>query len=216
MLPPLNAITSNPTLPRARVASLLRFLDFLKAFVLYAIFAFVLWLSFHPSFYYLVWFPVIYCTAIVVALAHVAQLLLDFLGFRYEVTVSRRIRFPQNLALALLAIWGVSIFARIPLRLAFLTAWPALNRAIDGQNPATFPGLSSDILTPLFKIDADSSNSSLTYSRAQGYNTNRILLFLADDHECAFIYSPEGIDNLAYNSGAAGHLFGPWYWMAED
>ena len=36
------------------------------------------------------------------------------------------------------------------------------------------------------------------------------------DGEAAIIYSESGIDELCYNSGSKGHLFGNWYWMKED
>ena len=43
-----------------------------------------------------------------------------------------------------------------------------------------------------------------------------LIFVLADDVESGFIYSPNGIGDLRYNAGSAGHLMGNWYWMAED
>jgi hypothetical protein len=31
-----------------------------------------------------------------------------------------------------------------------------------------------------------------------------------------FAYSENGIHQLSYNAGEAGHLWGPWYWFSED
>ncbi|MFT4546124.1 MAG: hypothetical protein ACI9MB_000065, partial [Verrucomicrobiales bacterium] len=52
--------------------------------------------------------------------------------------------------------------------------------------------------------------------RGRTANSGRILFMMKNDPESAFIYAPEGIEGLSYNSGNCGHLLGDWYWMKED
>jgi hypothetical protein len=53
-------------------------------------------------------------------------------------------------------------------------------------------------------------------ARRRCHHRDRIYFSLANDSEAAFIYSPNGIDDLCYNAGSTCHLCGNWYWMAED
>ena len=113
-------------------------------------------------------------------------------------------------------ILSLGIHFKLPLRIAFVPLRPSLEAALAGNTAQTFAGLKADIPSLFHTISAANTNSRLIRCREGGYNTNRILFILADDLESAFIYSPEGLDGLAYNSGDAGHLFGDWYWMKED
>jgi hypothetical protein len=94
------------------------------------------------------------------------------------------------------------VACRIPLHMGFLTAWPGLT-----------------VLVEKGVLDADQRCGLYTISAAQRRKCHvpgRIIFILADDAESGFIYSPNGIEDLCYNSGNKGHLFGNWYWMTED
>jgi hypothetical protein len=42
-----------------------------------------------------------------------------------------------------------------------------------------------------------------------------IFRFESDGKQAA-IHAPDGISNLNYNTGTAGHLMGDWHWFCED
>jgi hypothetical protein len=112
---------------------------------------------------------------------------------------------------ALIALWA-STYYGLPLKLGFLTIHSKLERIVAQTEARSTNILSADIDSPLYRISAKWTNER---SR-DGLNPTKILFVFANDWESAFVYSPGGIANLAYNSGSAGHLFGNWYWMKED
>ncbi len=58
--------------------------------------------------------------------------------------------------------------------------------------------------------------SILQLAHRSCHDQDRIYFRLASDSEAGFVYSPNGVDDLCYNSGTTGHLSGNWYWMVED
>src|SRR5262249_33648527 len=101
---------------------------------------------------------------------------------------------------------------KVPLKIGFLTALPGMTRLVDSTPGDRVPRLSADQRCGIYSISASASARFGGRPRNEG----RIIFILADDHEAGFIYSLNGIDDLNYNSGSAGHLFGNWYWMKED
>ena len=100
-----------------------------------------------------------------------------------------------------------------PLRVWFLTARPGLTRLVNEDALEESPKLTEDTRVGLYVVSAEVTNRQ----RAGRWDDSRLLVFiLADDHESGFIYGPGGIDDLRYNTGSKGHLFGDWYWMKED
>jgi hypothetical protein len=59
-----------------------------------------------------------------------------------------------------------------------------------------------------------SFQNKLNDRRNQGENMANFRF--VSDGEQAFVHAPDGISNLSYNSGTAGHLMGDWYWFCED
>jgi hypothetical protein len=172
----------------------------------------VLWLARHPGFYYLDWFVVMSLLWCVTALLSLAQAALRSL-----------LRIPNGL-LSLWPRWRTMWLAlilfsfacafKIPMRLAFLTLRPQLEKVVATTPPENFTSLPDDFVSPLFRISAEATNRQHEWNREGHYNTNKILFML--DDEAAFIYSPTGIADLVYNEGAKGHLMGNWYWMKAD
>jgi hypothetical protein len=116
--------------------------------------------------------------------------------------------------------WGVYIFLvifittlilgfKIPLKVGFLTARSELEELSSELLPVDSKPLKEDQRIGLY-------NFSAKYSRRGSNSKERLLFVLSDDSEAAFIYSTNGIENLGYNCGDKGHLFGNWYWMKED
>ena len=110
----------------------------------------------------------------------------------------------------------VAVVFKVPIRLGFALIRPALERVLEGRTAASFEGLQADIPAPLYRVSAEATNQRMKRDRERGVNTNRVLFVVAGDSEAAFIYSPGGVDDLAFNSGSVGRLAGNWYWMKED
>lgn len=108
----------------------------------------------------------------------------------------------------LLLLTTTLILTRVQLRIGFLTAWPGLHQLAAGVNPNRGLVLPADQRCGLYVI---SSTNTRRCNIPGG-----IIFMLANDRESGIIYSPNGIDGLAYNSGNKGRLFGDWYWMTED
>ncbi len=73
--------------------------------------------------------------------------------------------------------------------------------------------LTKDVRFGLYEFSAKATNIRHQSGVDSG---NQMVFILSEDIESAFIYSPEGIDNLVYNSGSKGALFNDWYWMKQD
>jgi hypothetical protein len=188
----------NPT------ALFLGVLNRIAAVVVYLICAGIFWLTLHPAFYYLEWVILLLILALLV------------LPLSLTVALKGKLQSKWKFALYFLVVLSAAAYFKLPLKLAFLTIRPQLAQIVSATNPGSFAGLQSDINSTLFRISAESTTTRNLRMAGDNCNTNRILFILADDAESAFIYSPGGIQDLCYNSGAAGHLMGDWYWMKED
>lgn len=171
----------------------------------------LLWLGLDPSFYYMtdVAFLVPYWGGVA---------LLYALGVVSIPTIVRRQckaqpRWwpqPDRLFFLLPVIVTLLIVTHVPLRLGFLTAWPRL--AVLGQAGRPDGALGEHDLQ-----DEECGLYTISLAWTRGCHIpGRIVFVLADDLESGFIYSPNGIEDLCYNSGNSGHLIGNWYWMKED
>ena len=107
----------------------------------------------------------------------------------------------------------VLLVFQIPLRIGFLTARPGLAGLVNEDALDQSPWLTEDTRVGLYVVSARATNEARV---SRGGTGERLLFILADDPESGFIYSPAGIDDLSYNAGSKGHLFGDWYWMTED
>jgi hypothetical protein len=118
------------------------------------------------------------------------------------------------------------IACRVPLRIGFLTAWPRLSiladtavRAAGDQSAPSDGAIALKRLVEKQELAENQECGLYTISLAWTcgcHVPDRIQFELANDSESAFIYSANGIDDLCYNSGTKGHLFGNWYWRTED
>ena len=115
----------------------------------------------------------------------------------------------------MLVLTGVLIGFRVSLRLAFLAAEPALSEIVEREGVAGFDGLDADVRAGVYTISGDWTTERLLWWD-EGEERDMVVFILADPWESGFIYSETGIDDLRYNSGNKGWLFGDWYWMTED
>jgi hypothetical protein len=176
----------------------------------------ILYWSGHPSFYYLTWLAILVFHIFLIALIYIAFVCTSSLSSKLsnDATFHHRRKQWEFAFIALVLIW-TSIAFKVPLRLAFLTIKPALEKSVSSPTSLT-NGIPTYITGPFHRISSAATNARLERNRHDSVNAGRILFILGDDSESAFIYSPNGIKALVYNSGASGHLIGPWYWMKED
>ncbi|MHC4426753.1 MAG: hypothetical protein ACYSYV_11755 [Planctomycetota bacterium] len=176
----------------------------------------LLWLGLHPSFYYmdgLVFVPLAWSVMLVVLVLRIG--VQDFMMRRHQLSAQKRIGIVLRYACligAFVAATVVLIFA-VPMKMGFLIAEPTLSRLVHEDDLALSPKLVEDVRAGPYAVSAQATNSRREH---RSDLSKRVIFILANDHEAGFIYSPTGIDDLAYNAGNKGHLFGNWYWMKED
>jgi hypothetical protein len=177
--------------------------------------AVILYFATHPSFYYMTWVVCLQAQILLAALSYIAFLIICFTGNRLSRTQFQRLHRQWQFSFIGLILIGFAVAVQLPLRVAFLFIKPALEQAISAPGILT-NGIPNNIIGPLHTISAENTNARLERNRSGNYNVGRIMFVFEDDVESAFIYSPQGIKTLTYNSGSCGHLIGPWYWMKED
>ena len=176
----------------------------------------LLWLGLHPSFYYMVGLllvPLAWWVMLVVLVLRIG--VQNFMVRRHQVPAQKRIGAVLRYAYLIgifVAATILLIFA-VPMKMGFLTAEPTLSRLVNEDNLALSPRLIEDVRAGPYVVSAQATTSR---RKDRSDLNKRVVFILANDHEAGFIYSPTGIDDLAYNEGNKGHLFGNWYWMKED
>jgi hypothetical protein len=174
----------------------------------------ILYFATHPSFYYMTWVVCLQAQILLAVLSYIVFLIVCFTSNRLPRAQFQRLHRQWQFSFIGLILIGFAVAVQLPLRIAFLISKPALEQAI--SIPGVFTnGIPNDI-RGLHRISAEKTNERLKWNREADVNSGKLLFVLADDSESAFIYSPNGIDDLAYNSGDCGHLIGNWYWMKED
>lgn len=187
-----------------------------KAPYVFFLFALLLWLGCQPRFYYLTGFFLVLLAwggmLFVLVLRMAVQ---SYLARQHQVSAPKRTGIVLRYAcfVGILVAATVLLYFAVPMRVGFLTAMPTLSRLVDRDNPALSQEPDEDVRAGLYVLSARATKAR----RERGVDTDkRVVFILANDHEAGFIYSPTGIDDLAYNAGSKGHLFGDWYWMKED
>lgn len=175
----------------------------------------VLWCGLYPGFYYMEGFALVLLLWWIAGAMFVGRTLIRFLLIRYGKPGRNRVddmhgRRVRIVTLMLVATTLLIAF-KVPLRLGFLAARPRLERLAEKANASGSWKLPKDQQCGLYTICASGSAANY-YHPGEG----RVFFVLADDRGTGFIYSHNGIENLRYNAGNAGHLMGKWYWMAED
>ena len=110
--------------------------------------------------------------------------------------------------LALMGIVTVAVLTKLPLHAGFAWARADLEQTLErDQQPGEDFALAYSQAGPygFFQL-----------ARRRCHDEGRIYFTLANDYEAGFVHSPNGIDDLCYNSGSKGHRVGEGYWMAED
>lgn len=168
----------------------------------------VLYKALFPSFYYMAW---IFWMLMLWGLAAVA-----FLGHclvLWIIARCKRVPLPPSPLTGTGFIAGMLILVtllvgfKLPLRTSFLLARPGLEKALAEH---------SDDLDQIGQRHYNFGIYSIRRAYRGCHKKDRIYFQFRDDAESAIIYSESGIEDLCYNSGNKGHLFGNWYWMKED
>ena len=168
----------------------------------------VLYLALFPGFYYMTWIYVVVMLWGVVALGCLCLTLARLALARFS-----RATLPSSPTSGLGFVFGVLVLVsflvgfKVPLRASFLLARPGLERAL---------AESQDDLTQVGIVSYDFGLYQIGKAYRGCHKKDRVFFQLRDDTEAAIIYSRSGIDDLCYNAGSKGHLFGNWYWMKED
>lgn len=171
----------------------------------------VLYLALFPAFYYMTVFAVmlllwaIVPTIVLITglITRLAQATPDGSSSESEASA------PGNAAFigAMLLIVTALVTLKVPLRASFLLAKPGFEEALAQHQ---------DDLTQVGRVSHDFGLYSIGRAERRADIQDRIFFLFQNDSESAIIYSESGIENLCYNSGSKGHLFGNWYWMKED
>ncbi len=109
--------------------------------------------------------------------------------------------------LASTLVWAgtlVAVCNAVPLRVGFALVRPVLESRI-AANPSAEPGRLG-----IYRVGAATGD----YCGTPGIEVYP-LGPQGHDHG-AFVHAPMGIDELCYNSGEAGWLWGDWYWKVDD
>jgi hypothetical protein len=168
----------------------------------------VLYLALFPSFYYMVWLFFGIVLWGLVAFAYLCQALALWLT-----ACSKRVAMPSpgpgssGFIIGMLVLVSLLVGFKVPLHASFLLARPGLEEALAEH---------SDDLDEIGRRYDNFGIYSIRKAHRPCHKKDRVFFSFRNDGEAAIIYSESGIDDLCYNSGNKGHLFGNWYWMKED
>jgi len=168
----------------------------------------VLYLALFPAFYYMAWIFCVVMLWAVVAFAYLCQALaLRVIACCKRVTLPSAA--PSGLGFIIGMLVLVSLLAgfKVPLHVSFLLARPGLEEALASHH---------DDLDQIGRVSHNFGIYRIRKADRRCHKKDRVYFEFLDDAESAIIYSESGIDDLCYNSGSKGHLFGNWYWMKED
>jgi hypothetical protein len=167
----------------------------------------VLYLALFPSFYYMAWLPLVGMLWGVVALGCACQVSALLAVARWKRVAPPSRPGSLNFIFGMLVLVSVLVGFKAPLHASFLLARPGLEEAL------------ADHRDDLDQVGLVYHNYGLYQFRKADrhcHKKDRVFFQFLNDSEAAIIYSESGIDDLCYNSGNKGHLFGNWYWMKED
>lgn len=168
----------------------------------------VLYLALFPGFYYMAWIFFGMMLWVVVA----AGCLLQALALK-AVAKWKRVTLPTSPAnghgfiVGLLVLVSLLIAFKAPLHASFLLAKPGLEDALEHYH---------DDQSKIAYLSHNFGIYQFKKADRRCHHKDRVFFQFLDDSEAAIIHSESGIDDLCYNSGSKGHLFGNWYWMKED
>ncbi len=166
----------------------------------------LLWNALFPGFYYMAWVFFVLMLWAGLALLLFIRLLIAGIGTR---SAGRPVVWSGwKSVVAIPIVLSVVILLKLPLYAGFALAEADLDLAVrQDQRPGDeFP--LARYRYGIYGIRQE--------AHRRCHHKDRIYFALANDSEAAFVYSESGIDDLCYNSGSKGYLFGNWYWMAED
>ena len=168
----------------------------------------VLYLALFPSFYYMAWIFFGVMLWGVVALGYLCQALPLLAIARWKrVTLPSSPPRSLKFIIGMLVLVSVLVGFKVPLRTSFLLARPGLERALADYH---------DDLDQVGRVHYNFGLYRIRKAYRGCHKKDRVFFEFLNDSEAAIIHSTSGIDDLCYNSGSKGHLFGNWYWMKED
>ncbi|MFZ9937629.1 MAG: hypothetical protein ACO3JG_11330 [Luteolibacter sp.] len=168
----------------------------------------VLYLALFPSFYYMAWIFL----GMMLWAAVAAGCLFQTLALQ-AIARWKRVEPPSSAAnghgfvFGMLVVVSLLIAFRVPLHASFLLARPGLEQALEQHH---------DDLGNVGLVSHNYGIYQIGHAVRRCHHKDRVFFQFRNDGEAAIIYSESGIDDLCYNSGNKGHLFGNWYWMKED
>lgn len=162
----------------------------------------ILWQGLHPAMYYMLGFSLVLmlwigvlvgCLIIMIRSTHHSD--------RQALVRTKR---EQRAYVVIPLIATLLLAFQIPLRIGAAAAIPNLASEMIKRERATFSEKRFGIYTVQLP------------AKRRGGSADQLYFPLADGWESAFVYSPKGPGGIIYNEGSQGHLFGDWYWIAED
>jgi len=165
--------------------------------------AWLLWLGFHPAMYYMAGF---FLVIMLWGGVLMGSLIISITSLASSGSVAPGIKTREERAFLIIPLVTTLLLAfQIPLRLGAATAIPTLASKISEKDSGRSV---EEQRCGLYTVRLP--------GRRRGRTPEQVYFVLADDLESACVYSPSGIDDISYNSGSKGRLFGDWYWIKED
>lgn len=167
----------------------------------------VCYLALFPGFYYMQWIGLLVLLWITVSVAMICCSLILSIASRRSSSSSPTDASDLGYIAGMLVLTSLLVGFKVPLHASFLLARPGLEEALAEHR---------DDLSDVGRVSHDFGLYQIKSAERRCHVDDRIYFMFRDDGEAAIIHSPSGIDDLCYNSGNKGHLFGEWYWMKED
>ena len=168
----------------------------------------LLYLALFPGFYYMAWFFFAMLLWAVVGIGCLFQILaLQAIARFKRVALPSTAANSQCFVVGMLVLVSLLVAFKAPLHASFLLARPGLEEALAEHH---------DDLSQVGLVSHNYGIYQFKKADRRCHRKDRVFFQFLDDGEAAIIYSESGIDDLCYNSGSKGHLFGNWYWMKQD
>ena len=175
----------------------------------------LLWWGIWPEFYYMTHIAMLFllwiATLVLVLLrSAVSGTVAKLKGYRQDSVWSEVLGIGRALAPAVLV--TLLLLTNMPLRLAFLTAKPELDRIIDATPKGTPLRVADGEEVGWFGLWRIDTARSERRGRWQDVPCHVVYL----DCGGGFVHFTGDIVDFQYNDGSHGWLIGDWYWFKED
>lgn len=167
-----------------------------------------LYLALYPGFYYMTWFFFLIMLWALLAVGYLGQVIaLQLIALVKRDTLPCLPAKGLGFIIGMLVVVSLLLVFNVPLHASFLLAKPGLEEALTQHH---------DDLSAVGRVHHNYGLYRFSKADRRCHKQDRVFFQFLHDGEAAIIYSESGLEDLCYNAGSKGHLFGNWYWMKED